>query len=50
MAYTKMGGSEVFTKLIEDAGLPSPFDEETIKEVCKKADEYLTAYDLTGIE
>ena len=37
-------------KLIEDAGLPSPFDEETIKEVCKKADEYLTAYDLTGIE
>ena len=50
MAYTKMGGSEVFTKLLEKAGLASPFDEETIKEVCRRADEYLANYDLTGIE
>ena len=50
MDYTKMGGSEVFTKLLEDAGLASPFDEETIKGVCEKADEYLSAYDLTGIK
>ena len=50
MAYTKQGGSEVFTKLIENAGLASPFDEETIKGICKRADDYLAAYDLTGIE
>ena len=50
MAYTKMGGSEVFTKLLEKAGLASPFEEETIREVCRKANEWLAAYDLTGIE
>jgi hypothetical protein len=50
MAYTKQGGSDVFTKLLENAGLASPFEEETIKTICKKADEYLTAFDLTGIE
>ena len=41
---------KVFTKLLEDAGLPGPFDEETIKAVCKRADTYLSAYDLTGIK
>ena len=50
MAYTRQGGSEVFTKLLENAGLASPFEEETIKGICKKADDYLSAYDLTGIE
>ncbi|MBQ9814287.1 MAG: M3 family oligoendopeptidase [Lachnospiraceae bacterium] len=50
MAYTEQGGSEVFTKLLENAGLDSPFDEETLKGVCAKADEWLKAYDLTGIE
>ena len=50
MAYTKMGGSEVFTKLIEDAGLDSPFEEETIKRMCRKADEWLSSFDLSGIE
>ena len=49
MAYTEQGGSEVFTKLLENAGMESPFEEETIKGVCKKADEWLKAYDLTGI-
>lgn len=50
MAYTKQGGSKVFTKLLENAGLASPFEEGTIKEVCRKADEWLNAFDLTGIE
>ena len=50
MAYTKQGGSEVFTKLLENAGLASPFEESTIKEVCRKADEWLSGFDLTGIE
>jgi oligoendopeptidase F len=50
MAYTKQGGSDVFTKLLEKAGLASPFEEETLKGICKAADEYLSAFDLTGIE
>ena len=50
MAYTRMGGSEVFTKLIEDAGLDSPFEEETIKKMCRKAEEWLNDFDLSGIE
>ena len=50
MAYTKQGGSDVFTKLLEKAGLASPFEEETIRGVCRKADEWLSAFDLTGIE
>ena len=50
MAYTKQGGSDVFTKLVENAGLASPFSEDTIKEVCRAADGFLSDYDLTGIE
>ena len=50
MAYTRQGGSEVFTKLLKNAGLASPFEEETIRGICKNAAEYLSAYDLTGIE
>lgn len=50
MAYTKQGGSEVFTKLLEKAGLSSPFEEDTIKKVCRKAGEWLSAFDLTEIE
>ncbi|MBR2540053.1 MAG: M3 family oligoendopeptidase [Mogibacterium sp.] len=50
MAYTRQGGSEVFTKLLENAGLRSPFEESTIKDVCDRADKWLADYDLTGIE
>lgn len=50
MAYTVQGGSDVFTKLVEKAGLESPFKEETIKDVCEKIGAWLEAYDLTGIE
>ena len=50
MAYTKMGGSEVFTKLLEKAGLESPFEEETIRKMCRRADEWLRDFDLSGIE
>lgn len=50
MAYTRMGGSEVFTKLLEDAGLESPFEEETIRKMCRKAKEWLDTFDLSGIE
>ena len=50
MAYTKQGGSQVFTRLLENAGMPSPFDEATLRDVCEKAMAWLDAYDLTGIE
>ena len=50
MAYTKQGGSDVFTKLLEKADLASPFEEDTLKGICKMADKFLTDFDLTGIE
>ena len=50
MAYTEQGGSEVFTKLIENAGMQSPFNEETLRSVCEKAGKWLEDFDLTGIE
>lgn len=50
IAYTAQGGSRVFTKLLENAGLDSPFDENTLRGVCKKANDWLNAYDLEGVE
>lgn len=49
IAYTEQGGSKVFTKLLETAGLDSPFEESTLRGVCEKANAYLEAYDLSGI-
>ncbi len=49
MAYTRQGGSRVFTELLQNAGLQSPFDENTLRGVCEKADKRLAAFDLTGI-
>ncbi len=48
MAYTKQGGSRVFTELLKHAGLESPFDESCLKGVCEKAREWLENYDLPG--
>ena len=50
MAYTLQGGSRVFTELLANAGLASPFDAETVRGICRRASEWLEAYDLTGIE
>ena len=41
MKYTMLGGSEVFTKLLENAGLDSPFEETCLKNVCEKASKWL---------
>ena len=49
MAYTKQGGSCVFTKLLENAGLESPFGEACLRGVCEEAKAWLDSYDLTGI-
>ena len=49
MAYTKQGGSRVFTELLSNAGMESPFEEETLKGVCETAKAWLSAFDLKGI-
>ena len=50
MAYTQLGGSKVFTDLLECAGLDSPFDENTLKNVCEKAKAYLDSFDQSKIQ
>ena len=50
MAYTKQGGSCVFTELLKNAGLDSPFEESCLRGVCEEAKAWLDGYDLTGIE
>ena len=50
MAYTKQGGSVVFTKLLKNAGLESPFQESCLRGICDTAAKYLADYDLSGIQ
>lgn len=49
MAYTKQGGSHVFTDLLKNAGMESPFEEATLRGVCETANNWLASFDLTGI-
>ncbi|MCD8153459.1 MAG: M3 family oligoendopeptidase [Clostridiales bacterium] len=49
MAYTKQGGSRVFTELLANAGLQSPFEEACLRGVCQEAKKWLDSFDLTGI-
>lgn len=50
MAYTRQGGGSVFTELLKNTGLESPFDEECLKNVCSSAEKWLCEYDLDGIK
>jgi M3 family oligoendopeptidase len=49
MAYTVQGGSQVFTKLLENAGLDTPFEEKCLSSVCEKAKSWLDGYNMDGI-
>ena len=49
MAYAKQGGSRVFTELLKNADLDSPFEETCLRGVCETAKAWLGSYDLTGI-
>ncbi|XCP83997.1 M3 family oligoendopeptidase [Roseburia hominis] len=49
MAYTKQGGSRVFTELLKHADLDSPFEESCLKGVCEAADKWLGEFDMDGI-
>lgn len=42
MAYTRQGGSKVFTELLKSAGLESPFDGMCMRKVCEAADRWLS--------
>ncbi len=50
IAYTAQGGSHTFTDLLKNAELDTPFDEKCLRGVCQKANEWLAAFDLGGIE
>ena len=41
MKLVKKAGTQTFTELVETAGLKSPFDENALKEVAKKAEKWL---------
>lgn len=49
MAYTKQGGSRVFTELLSNAGMESPFEEKCLRGVCETARKWLSEFDLKGI-
>lgn len=49
MAYTRQGGSRVFTELLANAGLDSPFEESCLRDVCEAASRWLAEFDMTGI-
>ncbi len=49
MAYTRQGGTAVFTELLKNAGLDNPFEESCLRGVCEEAGRWLDNYDLTGI-
>ena len=49
MDYTRQGGSHVFTELLKNAGMESPFEESCLKGVCETARKWLEGFDLKGI-
>lgn len=50
MAYTEQGGSKVFTELLANAGLESPFGDKCLKEVAHTANEWLNNFDEEKIK
>lgn len=50
MAYTVQGGSRTFTELLQNADLDSPFESTCLQTVCSAANQWLSTFDLSGIE
>ena len=44
MAYTRQGGTATFTKLLQNAGMTTPFDEDCLSTVSRTAAEWLDAF------
>lgn len=49
MNYTVQGGSRVFTELLQNAGLDTPFEEACLRRVCERAAAWLEEFDLSEI-
>lgn len=50
MDYTKLGGSMVFTDLLAEVGLESPFDPDCLRNIAEKAKAFLDSFDLSEME
>ena len=50
MAYTEQGGSRVFTELLANAELDSPFGEKCLRDVCETARKWLEDFDIDSIK
>ena len=50
VAYTEQGGSRVFTELLKNAGLETPFDETCLCSICEEANRFLSEFDLGDIK
>ncbi|MBR2048542.1 MAG: M3 family oligoendopeptidase [Oscillospiraceae bacterium] len=50
MKYTSLGGTMVFTDLLKEAGLDSPFDPGCLKHISEKAAKSLESFDLSDLE
>ena len=50
MDYTRLGGTLVFTDLLAEAGLNSPFDAQALRSVARKVKDYLDNFDLKRID
>lgn len=50
MAYTRQGGSRVFTELLKNAGLESPFGDKCLKDVCQAANRWLESFPSESIK
>lgn len=51
-SYKKLvgfAGTKKFTDLVKDSGLGSPFDEKTLKSVCKEASDWLANFDKSKL-
>lgn len=50
LKYTELGGSMVFTDLLAEAGLRSPFDPESLRSIAQAVKAYLDTFDMTEID
>jgi len=50
LRYTRLAGTMTFTGLVEAAGLKTPFEEGTLREVCQKVSGWFDMFDTAGLE
>ena len=50
LTYTRLGGSMVFTDLLAQAGMRSPFDAESLRDIAGKVRAYLDSFDMESID